>query len=143
MDRLHFTTDIDAPPHRVWAMLWDDATYRDWTSVFAVGSHAVSDWRQGSEVRFLGPEGTSGMLAVIDEHVPQERMVFRHVAEIKDGQEQPPGPWAGALETYTLTANGQGTTLLVTLDAEEEHASSFRELFPQALDRVKVLAERS
>lgn len=143
MERLHFTTDIDAPRSRVWAVLWDDETYREWTSVFAEGSHAVSDWQLGSPIRFLGPGGSGGMLAMIDEKVPDERMVFRHVAEIRDGQEQPPGPWAGALETYTLSANGHGTTLVVELDAEEEHAASFRDVFPQALARVKALAERS
>jgi hypothetical protein len=125
------------------AVLWDDATYRDWTSVFAEGSHAVSDWQQGSPIRFLGPGGSGGMLAMIDEKVPEARMVFRHVAEIKDGQEQPPGPWAGALEAYTLSTNGPGTTLVVELDTEEEHAASFRDLFPQALARVKGLAERA
>jgi uncharacterized protein YndB with AHSA1/START domain len=141
MERLHFTTDIDAPPSRVWAVLWDDTTYRDWTSVFAEGSYAVSDWHQGSPIRFLGPGGSGGMLAMIDEKVPDARMVFRHVAEIKDGQEQPPGPWAGALETYTLSATDRGTTLVVELDTEDDHAQSFREMFPRALERVKALAE--
>ena len=142
MERLHFTTDIDAPRSRVWAVLWDDRTYRDWTSVFAEGSHAVSDWQQGSPIRFLGPGGSGGMLAIIDEKVPEERMVFRHVTEIKDGQEQPPAAWSGALETYTLTADGRGTRLVAELDAEESHAESFREMFPRALARVKALAEQ-
>ena len=142
MERLPFTIDIDAPRRRVWAVLWDDATYREWTGVFAEGSHAVSDWQQGSQIRFLGPNG-DGMLAMIDVKVPEERMVFRHVAEVKDGQEQPSPAWAGALETYTLSVNGDGTTLLVELDAEEEHADSFREAFPKALARVKALAEQT
>lgn len=140
MERLRFTLDIGAPPARVWSVLWDDASYRDWTSVFSEGSHAVSDWHEGSPIRFVGPEG-SGMLAVIERKVANERMVFRHVTEIRGGQEQPPAAWAGALESYTLTPRDGGTDLVVEVDTAEEHAASFRDLFPKALARVKALAE--
>jgi hypothetical protein len=37
--------------------MWDDSTYRQWTSAFSEGSHAVSDWKEGSKVLFLSPEG--------------------------------------------------------------------------------------
>ena len=142
MDRLRFTIDIDAPRRRVWAALWDDETYRDWTSVFSAGSHAVSDWHEGSAIRFMDPSG-AGMLAVIERKVPDESMVFRHVAEIRDGQEQPAAEWAGALESYTLQANDSGTSLVVEVDTEPGHADAFREMFPRALARVKALAERA
>ena len=139
MTRLHFSIDIDAPRERVWSVLWDDQTYRDWTSAFAQGSHVVSDWNEGSRVQFLDPSG-SGMVAVIEQKVPNERMTFRHLAEIKDGQEQPPAAWAGAREIYTLEDNGRGTTLGVDLDTVDEYSKMFEEAFPKALERVKALA---
>jgi hypothetical protein len=50
------------------------------------------------------------MSAVIEKKVPNERMTFRHVAEITEGKEQPAPPsWSGALEEYTLKDNGKGT----------------------------------
>jgi hypothetical protein len=52
MKQLHFSTDINAPRETVWNVLWNDATYRDWTSVFAEGSYAVSDWNEGSKIQF-------------------------------------------------------------------------------------------
>lgn len=138
--RLHYSVDIDAPRQRVWDVLWDDKTYPEWTSAFMEGSRAVSDWKEGSKIQFLGPNG-DGMLAVIEKKVPNERMTFRHRAEIKDGKEQPAdSSWSGAIEEYTLKDNGKGTTLIVDLDTADEYKDMFEKAFPKALQRVKELA---
>jgi uncharacterized protein YndB with AHSA1/START domain len=142
MNRLQFSTDINAPREKVWQVLWNDATYRDWTSVFAEGSYAVSDWNEGSKIQFLDPASGSGMSSVIEKKIPNEFMSFRHVAEIQNGQEQPPAQWAGAHENYTLTTHGNGTRLIVDLDCADEHRKMFEDKFPQALERVKTLAEK-
>ena len=81
MSKLHFSTDIQAPRATVWNVLWNDATYREWTSVFSEGSYAVSDWNEGSKVQFLDATSGSGMSAVIQQKRPNEFMSFRHVAE--------------------------------------------------------------
>ena len=141
MNRLHFSIDIKAPRERVWNVLWDDATYRDWTSVFSEGSYAVSDWNEGSPVQFLDATGHSGMSAVIEKMRPGEFMSFRHEAEIKDGQIQPSAGWSGAHENYTLTSHNGQTTLAVDLDTADEHRQMFEDRFPKALRRVKTLAE--
>jgi uncharacterized protein YndB with AHSA1/START domain len=140
--RLHHTVDIDAPRDRVWAVLWDDKTYRDWTSAFMEGSHAIGDWKEGSKIRFLDSSG-NGMLAIIETKVPNERMTFRHIAEIREGKEQPaPSSWANAREEYTLKDNGRGTTLTVDTDAADEYKEAFEKAFPKALQRLKELAAR-
>jgi uncharacterized protein YndB with AHSA1/START domain len=140
--RLHHTVDIDAPRDRVWAVLWDDKAYRDWTSAFMEGSHAVGDWKEGSKIQFLD-SGGNGMLAIIEKKVPNERMTFRHIAEIKEGKERPaPSSWANAREEYTLKDNGRGTTLTVDTDAAEEYKEAFEKAFPKALQRLKELAAR-
>lgn len=142
MNQMHFSVDINAPREKVWKVLWDDATFRDWTSPFSATSHAVSDWNEGSPVQFLDGSG-SGMSAIIEKKRPGEFMSFRHIAEIKDGHEQPPAAWSGAHEDYTLTGSNGKTTLNVDLDAAEEHRKMFEEAFPKALQRVKALAETS
>ena len=142
MNRLHFSIDIDARRERVWKILWEDATYRDWTSAFAEGSYAVSDWKEGSTIQFLDPTSGSGMSAIIEKKSPNEFMSFKHVAEIKNGHEQPPAAWSGAHENYTLTENGSGTKLSVDLDAPDEYRQMFEDKFPQALQRVKTLSEK-
>ena len=108
MQKLHFSIDIKAPREKVWKVLWEDATYRDWTSVFAEGSHAKSDWKEGSRIEFLDPGG-NGMFAVIDKLVPNEFMSFKHLGQISEGKEQPWGEGADGMENYTLkeTVNSQ------------------------------------
>ena len=141
LNQLHYTVDIAAPREKVWRVLWDDATFRDWSSAFAEGSYAVSDWKEGSTVQFIDPASNGGMSSVIEQKRPHEFMSFRHEAEIKDGNLQPPPDWAGAHENYTLTSRNGGTTLKVDLDVADEHRKMFEDKFPKALQRVKTLAE--
>ena len=141
LNQMHFDIDIDAPRDRVWRVLWDDETFRDWSSVFAEGSHAVSDWKEGSTVHFIDPGSNSGMQAVIEKSRPGEFISFRHEREIKDGQVQPPAEWAGAHENYTLTDRSGRTHLKIDLDAADEHREMFEDRFPKALRRIKTLSE--
>ena len=144
MSKLHFSTDIQAPRATVWNVLWNDATYREWTSVFSEGSYAVSDWNEGSKVQFLDAASGSGMSAVIQHKRPNEFMSFKHVAEIKNGEEQPPAAWSGAFENYRLEDSGRGATrLTVELDTPEEYRETFEDRFPKALEKVKVLSEKA
>ena len=140
-NRLKFSVDLAAPRDTVWRVLWDDASFRDWSSVFAEGSYAVSDWNEGSTVQFIDPTSRGGMSSVIEKKRPGEFMSFRHEAEIKDGKVQPPAEWSGAHENYTLTTNDGRTTVTVDLDAPDEYRQMFESKFPQALQRVKTLAE--
>ncbi len=142
MKKLHFSIDIKAPREKVWKVLREDATFRDWTSVFAEGSYAVSDWKEGSKIQFLDPKNNSGMSSVIEKKTPNEFMSFKHLAEIKNGKEQPLKEWSGALENYTLKEHEGATTLIVDLDAPEEYKDMSEDTFPKALQRVKELSEK-
>src|SRR5688572_17172115 len=54
MQRLTFSTTINAPKEKIWKTMLDDASYRQWTSAFHEGSYAVTDWKVGSKALFLG-----------------------------------------------------------------------------------------
>ncbi|HYG50215.1 MAG TPA: SRPBCC domain-containing protein [Flavobacteriales bacterium] len=141
MKTLHFNVKINAPKEKVWKTLWDDVTYRKWTSAFSEGSHAVSDWKEGSTVHFLDGKG-AGMYSKIAKLVPNEFMSFSHQGEIKDGKEQPANSeWSGSHENYTLKEVNDSTELLVDLDSVGEFEQYFTEVFPKALANVKNLAE--
>ena len=146
MKKLNFRIDIHAPREKVWDVLWNDATYREWTSAFSEGSYAESDWKEGSRIRFLSPEG-SGMYSVIDRLIPNEFMSFRHLGEIVEGKELPndekSGQWNGAMENYTLIQTDHTTSLLVDIDMMAEHEEFFQKAFPKALEKVKEIAERN
>jgi len=146
METKEFKVTIDAPKEKVWNTLWNDATYREWTSVFAEGSRAESDWKKGSKILFLDGKG-SGMVSVIAEQIPNEFMSFKHLGEVKDGVEdtasEKVSQWAGAFENYTLKMINGKTELIVDMDISDDFADYFLKTFPKALDKVKEIAEKN
>jgi hypothetical protein len=143
MKKLQFSIDIKAPREQVWNVLWNDSTYRKWTSVFSEGSYAISDWNEGSKILFLDPEG-NGMSSIIEKKIPNEFMSFSHKGEVKNKKELPANPsWSGAMESYTLRQTGEITNLKVELNMLDEHVEMFNGLFPKALQKVKEITEKS
>lgn len=140
METLKFHVEINAPREKVWSSLWDDDTYRQWTSAFSEGSYAESDWKEGSKIRFLGPGG-DGMHSVIDTLLLHEQMSFIHIGEIKNGVESD-SSWRGAMESYYLTEKNGGTEVRVELDVVGEHMDYFNQAFPKALQILKQIAEQ-
>lgn len=145
MEKQQYKISIDAPQETVWCILWDDKTYREWTTPFSPSSQAITDWEKGSKVLFVDGAG-SGMVARIEEKISNEFMSFIHLGEIKDGKEDLDSPavkkWAGAHENYTLRRVGGQTELTIDMDINEEFAKMFSELWPKALAKVKEIAER-
>jgi hypothetical protein len=145
MEKLYFTIDIKAPKERVWKVLWEDATYREWTSVFSEGSYATGGWEEGSRVRFLTPEG-SGMYSTVLKNIPAQQMTFQHLGVVKDGVDQPEDEesrkWSGSLESYMLREEGDTTSLNVEIDSVEEFKGFFSEVFPKALEKIRSLSEK-
>ena len=144
MEKAAFSTTIEASVERVWNVLWEDETYRIWTSVFAEGSHAVSDWEEGSRVTFFDGKG-DGMYSLIAKLIPNELMLFHHQGSIKDGAEIPfegeMANWSDSAEEYRLVDNNGITELTIEIDMVEEFKAFLNEKFPLALAKVKELSE--
>jgi len=145
MKNVKFSISINATAKKVWQVLWSDSTYRQWTNAFQEGSYAASDWKEGSKIQFLTPKG-EGMFSIIEESKPAERMVFRHLGEVKNFKEQPDtkqsAAWKGSKEIYVLQESNGTTTLDVSLESSDEFAEYFEKVFPKALETVKQLAEK-
>ena len=144
MNKEKFTIDINASKSKVWKTLWDDETYRKWTSAFAEGSSAETDWKEGSTVRFHDGKG-NGMISRIEKNIPLEQMSIKHLGEIKDGVEdttsEAVSTWSGAMEEYRLTEKNGVTTVKVEMDMNEQWKEFFNEVWPKALAKLKELAE--
>lgn len=144
MEKINFSISINAPKEKVWKTLWDDTTYRKWTSVFSSTSYADTDWKEGSKVLFLDSQG-SGMVSKIEANRPNEFMSFKQLGEVKDGVEDTESDkvkqWAGALENYTLKEVNGITELLVAMDTIDDFKGFLMETFPKALEQVKILSE--
>jgi hypothetical protein len=143
---LQFTLTIAAPLARVWDLMLDPVSYRDWTSAFAEGSYYEGSWEQGARIRFLSPSG-DGMVAEIAQRREHEFISIRHLGHIVNGVEDFDSPavraWAPAFENYSFKAVPGGTELLIDQDISAEYEQYIREAWPRALQRLKVLCERA
>ena len=145
INRLKFSIEINADKSTIWEALWNDDSYRDWASVFFEGSYAISDnWKEGSTVFFLAPD-QSGIYSIIEKHIPNSLMAFKHIGNVVKGKEQPidedTKKWSGAKETYTLNETDNGIELTVEIDILDEHLDFMSSTLPKALEKVKQNCE--
>ena len=143
MEKKQFRIEINASREKVWDILWSDKNYPEWTSVFAAGSRAETDWKKGSKVLFLDGKN-EGMVSTIVENIPNEFMSIKHLGIVKNGVEDfdSEKEWAGALESYTLANTNGKTELTVEMDITEEYRDYFMNTWPKALEKVRELAEK-
>lgn len=147
MVKLHFSIIIRAPREKVWKTMLDDATYRQWTEEFGIGSHYIGDWSEGSRMLFLAPgeQGESGMVSRIAANRPFDLLSIQHLGVMKDGIEDTSSEemtsWSGAMEEYRFREVEGGTEVLVDTDTIEEYRKMFQSVWPKALRKLKVLAE--
>ncbi len=136
--------DVDAPRERVWEVLTGDATYRQWTAEFAEGSYAETDWQEGSNVRFLGPDGT-GLVGRVAASRRPELLDVEYVGVVGGGSDDTESElaraWAGTHETYRLTEAGGGTHLAISAPMEDAYYDDMVGAWDRALATVKELAE--
>lgn len=149
MQKLKFEIDINAPAEKVWNVLWEDKTYREWTKAFGASGYAKTDWKEGSRVHFVAEgEGGSidGMYAQIEKLVPNKEMHFKHLGVIKNGEEQPlddeSRKWTGAMEQYYLTEQNGRTHLVCEIDMADDYVDMFNKTFPEAFKSIKELSEK-
>lgn len=151
MSKVTFTVDIRAPKQKVWEIMLNDETYRQWTDAFHPGSYYEGSWDKGSTIRFLAEDGgeTGGMVSKIVENIPYEFLSIEHLGEVIDGQDDVSSEnarqWAGAHENYTLTENNGVTTVMVDLESQHvapEMTAMLEGMWPPALQKLKEIAEK-
>lgn len=144
MKKLEFKTVIDASPEKIWEVLLGKDTYPIWTAVFAEGSNVKTDWKKGSKAIFLDGKG-NGMVSEIAENIPGKFLSIRHLGDVINGKEdlesEKVKEWAGAYENYTLTEVDGQTAWCISLDIVEDYEDYMMDTWPQALKKVKELAE--
>jgi hypothetical protein len=151
MQKLHFSIIINAPKEKVWHTMLEDKTYREWTAAFNPGSYYKGDWNKGSKILFLGPDPETGieggMVSWIAENKPYEHISIEHLGIVKNGVEDTTSEeakkWAPAFENYTFKEKDGATEVLVDMDIDEKEAEIFNKMWPDALQRLKAIAERA
>jgi hypothetical protein len=144
VQKLQFSTVINAPAASIWRHITTLESYMRWTSAFAEGSHFVGTWNQGSRILFLSPTG-DGMVAEIAEYRENEFISIRHLGFTSNGIEDTTSEaiktWAPAYENYTLMAVPDGIKLVVNQDVAAEWADYMNEAWPKALVLLKEISE--
>lgn len=148
MQKSRYSVKINGPAQAVWSTMLDDASYREWTSVFHNGSYYEGGWDKGAEIRFLGPDDDGklgGMIATVEENRPHEFISLRYTGQIIDGAEDTTSDAAkafiGAHESYAFREADGATTVDVELDSEDEFVAEFNAAWPLALARLKEITE--
>lgn len=139
MEKLHFDIEINAEAEKVWSVLWDDFSFRQWTSAFTEGSFYQGNLKENEIIKFLDPQN-NGMFSKIVALIPNQEIKFLHLGEIYNGVEAPQN-WGEATERYILTEDENTTHLKVEIQTSKEFKSFFEEKFPDALSNVKHLSE--
>lgn len=150
MEKLHYSTTINAPVKRVWHAMLDDEPYREWTAAFNEGSYYKGDWSEGSKMLFLGPDPKTGkeggMVSRIAENRQYEFISIEHLGLVSEGVEDTESEeakkWAPAYENYSFKEKDGKTELTIDIDVEESMVGEFNQMWHDGLERLKEIAER-
>jgi uncharacterized protein YndB with AHSA1/START domain len=148
MKTLHFSIQINAPKKKVWDIMLNDKTYREWTTVFTQGSYFVGNWSKNSKMQFLGPgeDGkVGGMTSIIADNVPLELISIKHIGLVTDGVEDTTSEeakkWIG-FEKYRFIDEDGKTRLEIEVDTTNDFARFMKDTWPKALQILKDLSEK-
>lgn len=150
MQKLHKSVFINAPQEKVWDVMLNDETYREWTSAFNPGSYYKGSWEKGAKILFLGPDPETGsemgMVSRIAESRKPEFVSIEHLGIVSNGVEDTTSEearkWAPAYENYTLSKKDGGTEVSIEMDIEEKEKENFEHMWTDALQKLKEIAER-
>jgi uncharacterized protein YndB with AHSA1/START domain len=135
---------LRAPQKKVWEILTRDDHTRTWYAAFREGSHAVTDWKEGSKAAFLDNDD-NGIVGIIETSQPFSLLSLVYTGAIKKGVEDLDGPDAiqvkGGHETYRLTEINGGTELHISLDMDSSFFDYMSKSWDKALEIIQDLAE--
>lgn len=147
--KIHKSILINAPKEKVWEIMLGPETYKEWTAAFNPGSRYEGSWEQGSTIRFIGPDPSTGeeggMLSRIAENRPNEYISIEHLGIIKNGVEDTTSEeakkWTPAFENYTFIDKDGGTEVQIDQDMDDQYAEEFGEMWEKALQKLKEISE--
>ncbi len=141
MKEMQFVIEIQAPKQKIWDVMWQDATFREWAGLIDPGTHIVGELTEGNEIQFISGNGY-GVTSLVEKLIAGEFMQFRHSADTQNsGTEERAKEWTGGKETYTLTEANGVTSLTAVFDVPQELEEYFATAYPKAFAKVKELAE--
>lgn len=136
--------EIQAPRERVWDVLVQDETYRQWAAEFMPGSYAETDWQAGSKAAFRDSRGSGVIGRIVTSERPEYLDIEYDGLLVNDREDLESSDaieMKGAHETYRLTEQSGTTHLAIESGMSEAYYADMNEAWVRALRKVKELAE--
>lgn len=144
MKTIKKSIEINATKEKVWQVLTEDKYTRVWYAEFHEGSHATTDWKQGSKATFTD-NNDSGIVGFIAVSEPGKELVIEYTGMIMNGKEDLESDMAkqfkGARESYKLSEKDGVTTVDLAGDMNDEMYDMMSGLWEKAFAKFKELAE--
>ena len=135
---------VSAAPERVWEILFDNEINKRWYDVFHPGSHAVTDWQQGSRATFLDSD-KNGITGIVTTNQIHKKLLVEYDGVVSAGNFDHESDFAadfkGGLESYELQSIGEQTELHVVCDMAPVMFDIMSDAWDRALAQIKILAE--
>lgn len=148
MNNIRHSVNISASKEKVWEVLWSDKTLRDWAGIIDPGTYMTGELTEGGEINFIGnSEGgvSYGVTNKVEKLIPNKYVLFARVADIvvdQNGQiSNRESQWTGGTEAYEITELDDSVILTNTQNVPDELLEYFNSKIPEALERIKALAE--
>jgi len=139
---MQFSVEIHAQREKVWETLLQDETFRIWANLIDPGTYMEGELKEGGTVQFISAENGYGVTSLVEKLVPTEYLLLKHQADTQEhGTAEREGEWTGGSESYTLHEQDGTTTLTLTCDIPNEMQEYFKRAYPNALNKIKDLAE--
>ena len=137
---------INAPAEKIWDVLWNEDSYKEWTQFFSPGSNYKSDWKVGGKTYFLDASGKNGSIATIDRMDKPNMVIFKHIGELHNGKAinntRKVIDWLGSFEKYFIMSFDGYCKLQGESITSPEYADHIKEGFVKGFAKVKELAEQ-
>jgi uncharacterized protein YndB with AHSA1/START domain len=141
---LRFSIVIEAPKIKVWDVMLDAETYKQWAGAAWPGSYYEGEWKEGGTVYFFNPE-KSGTKVKLLEHREYEFSLAEHISSFNNGVEDTESKtakgWIGSKESYTFTEAGGKTTVEAVMYVTAAWHGIFMADMPKALAKLKEICE--
>ena len=144
MVELNYTIKINATKRKIWAVLWEDQTFREWANLIDEGTYMKGELKEGGEVEFISSVNGYGVTSFVERLIPEEFVSLKHLADTQEyGSDHREKEWTGGSESYRLSEVEGLTELTLIMDVPDDLENYFSTVYPSVLSSIKALSERN
>ncbi|HEY0054582.1 MAG TPA: SRPBCC domain-containing protein [Pedobacter sp.] len=137
---------ISSAKSAVWNVLLKDNYTRIWYAEFCEGTHAITDWEEGSKAIFMD-NSKQGIVGKVIAHKYGELLTLEYDGVVSNGVEDYESNGAQAVkgsgEKYELTGKDGSLVLNIECDMADQYFEMMSLAWDNALEKIKILSEKN